>query len=70
MERFIEKFFGKRLYYYFMKMYLYGSKTNQAWMIFSFILLIIASITSIIIACSLIKYIDLITKLYEHYKNK
>jgi hypothetical protein len=67
---FIEKFFGKRLYYYFMKMYLYGSKTNQAWMIFSFILLIIASIVSMILAYSLIKYIDLITELYEHYKNK
>jgi hypothetical protein len=67
---YIEKFLGKRFYYYFIKIYSYGSKTNQAWMIFSIILLIIASIVSIIISYSLIKYIDLITELYEYYKNK
>jgi hypothetical protein len=67
---FIKKIFGERFYYYFMKIYSYGSKTNQAWIIFGFIILIVASIVSMIIAYSLIKYIDLITELYEYYKNK
>lgn len=67
---FIKNIFGERFYYYFMKIYTYGSKTNKAWMLFNIIFIFIGSIGSILIGCFLIKYIDLITELYEYYKNK
>lgn len=67
---FIRNILGERFYYYFIKIYSYGSKTNQAWILFNIIFIFIASIASILIGCFLIKYIDLITELYEYYKNK
>lgn len=54
---FIKKIFGKCFYYYFIKIYSYGSKTNKALMIFGSTILIIANIAYIYFAYILIIYI-------------
>jgi hypothetical protein len=61
---FIKRIFGERFYYYFMKIYSYGSKTSLAWIYFCFILLIISCLVSVIIGFYLIKDIDFITEWY------
>lgn len=62
---FIKNIFGKRFYYYFIKIYSYENKTNKAWMIFGYIILIIANIVSIYFAYNLIIYIYIITEVYK-----
>jgi hypothetical protein len=53
-----------------MKIYTYGSKTNQAWMLFNLIFILIDSITSIFIRYFLINYIDLIIEMYEYSRKE
>jgi len=66
---FIKRIFGERFYYYFMKVYTYGHKTNLAWMLYGFILLVIANLASIYTAYNIINHIDIITEMYQ-YSNK
>ena len=66
---FIKRIFGEYFYYYFMKIKTYGSKTNETWMLFGWILLVIASVGSIYFVYFLINYIDTITELYQYTKN-
>jgi hypothetical protein len=61
---FIKRIFGERFYYYFMKIYSYGSKTSLAWIYFCFFLLIFSCLMSILIGFFLIKDIDGLTEWY------
>jgi hypothetical protein len=60
----------ERFYNYFMKIYTYGSKTNQAWILFNLIFILIGSITFIFIGYFLINYIYLITEMYKYYRKE
>lgn len=62
---FIKKIIGKQYYYYFMKIYSYGSKTSLAWVYYWFLVLTYLCLASVFIDCFLIEYIDLITELYD-----
>jgi len=53
-----------------MKIYTYGSKTNQAWILFNLIFILIGSITFIFIGYFLINYIDLMTEMYKYYRKE
>lgn len=55
-------------YSYFDKILKFTSKSNELWMLFGWILLILACIFSTCIAFFLINYIDIITEVYENYK--
>ena len=66
---FIKRIFGERFYYYFMKIYTYGSKTNEAWLLFGWIILVVGSLGYIVLLYYFIKNIDLITELYQYTKN-
>jgi len=67
---FIEKIFGKRFYYYFMKIYSFGGKTILIWIYFCLFLLMISCVMSVFIRLFLIEYLDTVTELYEKLKNK
>lgn len=67
---FIKKIIGEGFYYYFMKGFTFTSKSNKLWMLFGFILLIIASVSSISFAYFLIVHIDIITEMYQNTKYK
>ena len=66
---YIKKIFGERFYYYFMKIYSYGSKTSLGWIYYCFTLLIISCLVSVIIGFYLIKDIDFITEVFEYTNN-
>lgn len=66
---FIENIFGKRYYYYFIKLLTCTSKTNELWMFIGFIILIIASLISIFIGYFLISHLDLISELFKSSNN-
>ena len=65
---YIKYILGEYYYSYFYKLLKLTSKSNELWMLFGWILLIIACLFSTCIAFFLINYIDIITEVYLNSK--
>lgn len=66
---FIKKIFGERFHSLFVKLITFTSKSNEIWMIIIWILLVIACIGTTGIAHFLIMYLEVISEIYEEYRN-